>query len=232
MESKMYISSNEPPQNNGHSAAKYASTNSIPSMMEKESSFAKLIGAVGRRDSNAVLRDNKGRRHSVLEDLKARRDSLFQRARRGSVAEEKENANAKQERKEKRRASECVNRRSSVFYVSQDLLEENQELLENERVLQADNEGKKGRRKSWHILAKPPKLDRKRRKGIAGVPSQTGSTDGLHAQARQKRPSWWNIFVPDSVARYLFTAFCAVFFRVNCLKCGDTLAMEIGHRFS
>ena len=84
METKMYIS-NEP-QNNGHSAAaKYASTNSIPSMMEKESSFAKLIGAVGRRDSNAVLRDNKGRRHSVLEDLKARRDSLFQRARRVKV---------------------------------------------------------------------------------------------------------------------------------------------------
>ncbi|OAD59314.1 hypothetical protein WN48_08954 [Eufriesea mexicana] len=197
METKMYISSE--PQN-GHSTAKFASTNSIPSMMEKESSFAKLIGAVGRRDSSAILRDNKGRRHSVLEDLKARRDSLFQRARRGSVVEEKENA--KQVQKEKRRASEG-GRRCSVFYVSQDLLEENQELLENERI-QADLEGKKGRRKSWHILAKPPKLDRKRRKGIAGVPTQVGSTDGLYTQARQKRPSWWNIFVPDSVARYLF----------------------------
>ncbi|XP_017753688.1 PREDICTED: nuclear receptor coactivator 7 isoform X5 [Eufriesea mexicana] len=194
METKMYISSE--PQN-GHSTAKFASTNSIPSMMEKESSFAKLIGAVGRRDSSAILRDNKGRRHSVLEDLKARRDSLFQRARRGSVVEEKENA--KQVQKEKRRASEG-GRRCSVFYVSQDLLEENQELLENERI-QADLEGKKGRRKSWHILAKPPKLDRKRRKGIAGVPTQVGSTDGLYTQARQKRPSWWNIFVPDSVAR-------------------------------
>lgn len=199
METKMYIS-NEP-QNNGHATAKYASTNSIPSIMEKESSFAKLIGAVGRRDSNAILRDNKGRRHSVLEDLKARRDSLFQKARRGSVVEEKENT--KQVQKEKRRASES-GRRCSVFYVSQDLLEENQELLENERI-QADLEGKKGRRKSWHILAKPPKLDRKRRKGIAGVPSpsQVGSTDGLYTQARQKRPSWWNIFVPDSVVRYL-----------------------------
>ncbi|KOC59756.1 hypothetical protein WH47_09737 [Habropoda laboriosa] len=200
METTMYIS-NEP-QNNGHSATKYASTNSIPSMMEKESSFAKLIGAVGRRDSSAILRDNKGRRHSVLEDLKARRDSLFHRARRGSVVEEKENNTAtKQVQKEKRRASEG-GRRCSVFYVSQDLLEENQELLENERI-QADLEGKKGRRKSWHILAKPPKLDRKRRKGIAGVPTQVGSTDGLYTQTRQKRPSWWNIFVPDSVARYL-----------------------------
>lgn len=199
METKMYISNES--QNNGHVTAKYASTNSIPSIMEKESSFAKLIGAVGRRDSNAILRDNKGRRHSVLEDLKARRDSLFQKARRGSVVEEKENT--KQIQKEKRRASES-GRRCSVFYVSQDLLEENQELLENERI-QADLEGKKGRRKSWHILAKPPKLDRKRRKGIAGVPSpsQVGSTDGLYTQARQKRPSWWNIFVPDSVVRYL-----------------------------
>ncbi|XP_076164479.1 TLD domain-containing protein mustard isoform X3 [Ptiloglossa arizonensis] len=195
MESNMYIS-NEP-HNNGHSATKYASTNSIPSMMEEESSFAKLIGAVGRRDSSAILRDNKGRRHSVLEDLKARRDSLFQRARRGSVVEEKENTKLVQ--KEKRRSSEG-GRRGSVFYVSQDLLEENQEVLENERM-KADLEGKKGRRKSWHPLAKPPKLDRKRRKGIAGVPTQVGSADGLYTQTRQKRPSWWNIFVPDSVGR-------------------------------
>ncbi|XP_017890512.1 oxidation resistance protein 1 isoform X4 [Ceratina calcarata] len=194
METKMYIS-NEP-QNNGHTATKYASTNSIPSMMDKESSFAKLIGAGGnRRESTSILRDNKGRRHSVLEDLKARRDSLFQKARRGSVVEEKENAKVQ---KDKRRASEG-GRRCSVFYVTPDLLEENQELLENERI-QADLEGKKGRRKSWHILAKPPKLDRKRRKGVAGVP-EVGSTDGLYPQTRQKRPSWWNIFVPDSVAR-------------------------------
>lgn len=196
METKMYISNNET-HNNGHTGTKYASTNSIPSMMEDESSFAKLIGA--RRDSSAILRDNKGRRHSVLEDLKARRDSLFQRARRGSVVEEKENAKLVQ--KEKRRSSDG-GRRGSVFYVSQDLLEENQEVLEDERMQEL--EGKKGRRKSWHPLAKPPKLDRKRRKGIAGVPTQVGSTDGLYTQARQKRPSWWNIFVPDSVGRYLF----------------------------
>ncbi|XP_034176829.1 TLD domain-containing protein mustard isoform X6 [Osmia lignaria lignaria] len=196
MESKMYISNET--QNNGHTTTKFASTNSIPSiMMEEESSFAKLIGAVGKRDSSAILRDNKGRRHSVLEDLKARKDSLFQKARRGSVAEEKENT--KQTQKEKRRASES-SRRGSVFYVSQDLLEENQEVLENERI-KADLEGKKGRRKSWHPLVKPAKLDRKRRKGIAGVPTQVGSTDGLYTPARQKRPSWWNIFVPDSVAR-------------------------------
>ncbi|XP_043254709.1 oxidation resistance protein 1 isoform X3 [Colletes gigas] len=195
MESNMYIS-NEP-HNNGHSATKYASTNSIPSMMEEDTSLAKLIGAVGKRDASAILRDNKGRRHSVLEDLKARRDSLFQRARRGSVVEEKENAKLVQ--KEKRRGSDG-GRRGSVFYVSQDLLEENPDVVENERV-KADLEGKKGRRKSWHPLAKPPKVDRKRRKGIAGIPTQVGSADGLYTQARQKRPSWWNIFVPDSVGR-------------------------------
>lgn len=191
----MYISNEA--HNNGHAATKYASTNSIPSMMEDESSFGKLIGQ--RRDSSVILRDNKGgRRHSVLEDLKARRDSLFQKARRGSVVEEKENAKLVQ--KEKRRSSDSGSgRRGSVFYVSQDLLEENQEVLEDERT--QDLEGKKGRRKSWHPLAKPPKLDRKRRKGIAGVPTQVGSTDGLYTQARQKRPSWWNIFVPDSVTR-------------------------------
>ncbi|XP_033337198.1 TLD domain-containing protein mustard isoform X8 [Megalopta genalis] len=193
METKMYISNEA--HNNGHAATKYASTNSIPSMMEDESSFAKLIGQQ-RRDSSAILRDNKGRRHSVLEDLKARRDSLFQKARRGSVVEEKEHAKLVQ--KEKRRSSDS-GRRGSVFYVSQDLLEENQEVLEDERM--QDLDAKKGRRKSWHPLAKPPKLDRKRRKGIAGVPTQVGSTDGLYAQTRQKRPSWWNIFVPDSVGR-------------------------------
>lgn len=161
----------------------------------------------------------------MLEDLKARRDSLFHRARRASVAEEKENA--KQEQKDKRRSSEG-GRRSSVFYVSQDLLEENQEVLENERMV-ADMEGKKGRRKSWHPLAKPPKFDRKRRKGIAGVPTQVGSTDGLYAQTRQKRPSWWNIFVPDSVARYLsFTLYRIL---RPCLLACRRVFWQIGWRF-
>ncbi|KAG7202614.1 hypothetical protein KM043_009799 [Ampulex compressa] len=197
---RMYISGES--QGNGHPTTKYASTNSIPSMMEEETSLGRMMAAgVARRDTAAVLRDNKGRRHSVLEDLKARRDSLFQRARRGSVAEEKENS--KQViAKEKRRSSD-TGRRGSVFYVSEDLLEENQEVLENEERMQMDLEAKKGRRKSWHPLAKPPKLDRKRRKGVATVSAQTGSTEGLYAQARQKRPSWWNIFVPDSVTRYL-----------------------------
>ncbi|XP_072744453.1 oxidation resistance protein 1 isoform X4 [Anoplolepis gracilipes] len=212
---KMYISE---PQN-GHTTTKYASTNSIPAMMEQESSLAKILGAVGRQRENAtILRDSKSRRHSVLEDLKARRDSLFQRARRASIFDDKDNNtkdsaktnikdnvkdnNAKDKPKEKRRSSDS-GRRNSVFYVSEDLLEENQEVPENEDSERAVQEAKKGRRKSWHPLVKPPKLDRKRRKGVSGVPSQTGSTEGLYSQSytRQKRPSWWNIFVPDSVVR-------------------------------
>ncbi|KAL6258073.1 hypothetical protein P5V15_009989, partial [Pogonomyrmex californicus] len=214
---KMYISE---PQN-GHTTTKYASTNSIPAMMEQESSLARIFGAVGRqRENAAILRDTKSRRHSVLEDLKARRDSLFQKARRASVFEEKENSAAKditkdikndvkdggpkEKTKDKRRSSDSNGgRRGSVFYVSEDLLEENQEVLENEDRDRAAQEAKKGRRKSWNPLVKPPKLDRKRRKGVSGIPSQSGSTEGLYSQSypRQKRPSWWNIFVPDSVSR-------------------------------
>ncbi|CAL1684367.1 unnamed protein product [Lasius platythorax] len=226
---KMYIS-NEP--QNGHTTTKFASTNSIPAMMEQESSLAKILGAVGRqRENAAILRDSKSRRHSVLEDLKARRDSLFQRARRASVFDVRDNnakdsaksdvkdnakdnakdsnakdkpkdSNAKDKPKDKRRGSDS-SRRSSVFYVSEDLLEENQEVPENEDCDRTVQEAKKGRRKSWHPLVKPPKLDRKRRKGVSGVPSQTGSTEGLYSPSytRQKRPSWWNIFVPDSVVR-------------------------------
>lgn len=207
---KMYIS-NEP--QNGHTATKYASTNSIPAMIqEQESSLARIFGAVGKQRENAaaILRDGKARRHSVLEDLKARRDSLFQRARRASMfGDEKENAKdngkdtAKEKPKEKRRSSDTGSgRRGSVFYVSEDLLEENHEIPESEDRAQAAQEAKKGRRKSWHPLAKPPKVDRKRRKGVV-APSQTGSTEGLYPQARQKRPSWWSIFVPDAVTRYL-----------------------------
>lgn len=214
---KMYISE---PQN-GHTTTKYHSTSSIPAMMEQESSLARFFGAVGKQRENApILRDTKTRRHSVLEDLKARRDSLFQRARRASVFDEKENKDgtkdnvksdnvkegAKEKPKDKRRSSDSNGgRRGSVFYVSEDLLEENQEVLESEDRDRVAQEAKKGRRKSWNLV-KPPKLDRKRRKGVSGVPTESGSTEGLYSQSypRQKRPSWWNIFVPDSVTRYLF----------------------------
>lgn len=204
---KVYISNDS---QNGHSTTKYASTNSIPAMVqEQESSLVKILGAVGKQRENAaaILRDGKGRRHSVLEDLKARRDSLFQKARRASVFDEKENTrdNAKDKPEDKRRSSITGGeRRSSVFYVSEDLLEENQEVLEDENHVQINQETKKGRRKSWHPLVKPPKLDRKRRKGIVEA-SQAGSTEGLYSQSQQKRPSWWNIFVPDSVIRYLLS---------------------------
>jgi len=46
-----------------------------------------------------------------------------------------------------------------------------------------------GRRRSWHVT----KLDRKRRKGVVSP------TDDDTFDTRQKRPSWWNIFVPDNL---------------------------------
>jgi len=209
----MYIS-NEP--QNGHPTTKYASTNSIPAMMEQESSLARIFGATGKQRENApILREAKARRHSVLEDLKARKDSLFQRARRASTFDDRNNAKTgdkDNKPKDKRRGSGDTGRRGSVFYVSEDLLEENQDVVENEDRARASQEAKKGRRKSWHPLAKPPKADRKRKKGVSGSPMQTGSTEALYSSqnyVRQKRPSWWNIFVPDSISRYLSHLFRA-----------------------
>ncbi|XP_063973683.1 nuclear receptor coactivator 7 isoform X4 [Diachasmimorpha longicaudata] len=182
---EMYIT--EAP-GSGQTGQKFASTNSIPLAIEESSEKLPSI----------LLRDTKGRRHSVLDDLRARRDSLFQRARRSSIFEDKENKKDKEnkrndDKKEKRRSSEG-NRRGSVFYVSDDLLEENPDTMKEEI------EVKKGRRKSWHPLVKPPKADRKRKKGLTGITADVGSTEGLYG-GRQKRLSWWNIFVPDSVTR-------------------------------
>lgn len=201
---------------------KYASTNSIPSTMDEENeqhSFERITAErfTGGGKSAAILRDSttassasaaKGRRYSVLEDLKARRDSLWQRARRASTFDEKENA--KQLKivygKDKRRSSDGgANRRGSVFYVTDDLLEEKRDVLENEEEERAARmEAKKGRRKSWHPLAnKPSKSERKRKKAVVGAAplEQVASAEALYTQTRQKRPSWWNIFVPDSVSR-------------------------------
>ncbi|XP_019873866.2 nuclear receptor coactivator 7 isoform X1 [Aethina tumida] len=47
---------------------------------------------------------------------------------------------------------------------------------------------KKARRKSWHAI----KFERKRRKGVI---------EGSPPEARQKRPSWWNIFAPQQWPR-------------------------------
>ena len=196
MESRMYISDDS---NVCQKSGKFASTNSIPSLVESCPS----IEDAKSKEPVVILRSSKGRRYSVLDELKAKRDSLFQRARRSSIFEDKENSispekEKKQKEKEKRRSSDG-GRRGSVFYVSQDLLEENRDIdAEESRAI--DQEIKKGRRKSWHPLAKPPKADRKRRKGTTSGPSEVGSTEGLYT-ARQKRLSWWNIFVPDSVGR-------------------------------
>ncbi|KAJ8916220.1 hypothetical protein NQ315_016359 [Exocentrus adspersus] len=51
--------------------------------------------------------------------------------------------------------------------------------IDEEAVQMAD---KKHRRRSWHAI----KFERKRRKGVV--------EPGSPPEARQKRPSWWNIF--------------------------------------
>ncbi|XP_047353102.1 oxidation resistance protein 1 isoform X8 [Vespa velutina] len=216
---------------------KYASTNSIPSTMEEENEntfdrriMGERFAGVRSATSATILKEStttgittttttntnpntlsavKSRRYSVLEDLKARRDSLWQRARRTSTFDEKENA--KQQKivygKEKRRSSDGgAARRGSVFYVTEDLLEEKQDVMVNEEKERAAIiEAKKGRRKSWHPLAgvKPSKSERKRKKAVVGAPpvEQVASAEALYTHTRQKRPSWWNIFVPDSVSR-------------------------------
>lgn len=72
----------------------------------------------------------------------------------------------------------------------------------------AENEGvvdKKGRRKSWHAI----KFDRKRRKGV------------VEPEARQKRPSWWNIFAGQQWPRYFI--FCRRWSVSICR--GDTISI-------
>ena len=245
MESTMYISesqSNGCSQQPHHQSPKFASTNSIPSLIESCPAAFDLPDSkkLSLSPNSVILRDQKTRRHSVLDDLKARRDSFFQKARRSSIFEDKEN-------KEKRRSSDGNGRRGSIFYVSHDLLSEeagsgtynlndssndnddknntNTEDNNQEVSAQKDDESaplefsKKSRRKSWHPLAgKPPKVDRKRRKGVASSSSvastgEVGSSEGLY-NARQKRPSWWNIFVPDSVGRCVDISIRALFFGI------------------
>lgn len=54
-----------------------------------------------------------------------------------------------------------------------------------------DEKGAKGRRRSWHVV----KLERKRRKGVTS-PSALSDNEAP-PKAREKRPSWWNIFATD-----------------------------------
>lgn len=225
MESKMYIS--ESPSSNGHREAgtKYSSsTSSIPSLFENSFEASDDPDKAGVQLSPTATpggvqvayraRDNKERRHSVLDGLKARRDSFFQKARRHSIfAEDKEN------KEKNRRDSDGGSRRGSVFYVSSDLLAEETntpqqpitsgELKDDDdAVVVIAGSQKKGRRKSWHpLVGKPPKLDRKRRKGVADGPQistgaaasseqEVGSAEILYT--RHKRTSWWNIFADPS----------------------------------
>lgn len=62
-------------------------------------------------------------------------------------------------------------------------------------ALPRPHEDKRGRRKSWHPSI--AKFEKKRRKSATatGAGSPPGDDIKYH---RQKRPSWWTIFVPDN----------------------------------
>lgn len=55
-------------------------------------------------------------------------------------------------------------------------------------------EDKRGRRKSWNPTI--GKFEKKRRKSAA-IPGSAASPEEIKYH-RQKRPSWWTIFVPDN----------------------------------
>lgn len=220
METTMYIT--ETQNNNRNSSKKFESESSedvsIPSLIaapndpersgsssddEKIVQGSVAVSAILQAEIPAAIKGPpRGRRYSVLDDLRAKRDSLLLRARRGSLFEDKSPSTGDSTKVEGKRRSSEENRRGSVFYVSEDLPEEtvdrDGDYLEDSAPEVKDLKDPKGRRKSWHPLAKPPKVDRKRRKGVAVVP-QVGSADGIYV--RQKRPSWWNIFAPESSSR-------------------------------
>ncbi|KAJ8679782.1 hypothetical protein QAD02_015569 [Eretmocerus hayati] len=213
MESKMYISESE------GSSPKFASTNSIPALVDgyvnDRSPGSRKSSIMLSPSAGVILRDSKGRRHSVLDELKARRDSFFQKARRSSIFGSSNNS-ASEDKENTRRSSDSTtpNRRGSKTPRSKHE-EDDQPLASLEQQQRQQSSAKKGRRKSWNplMVGKSSKLDRKRRKGVASGSASSpvgggvggdelGSEEILYS--RQKRPSWWNIFVPDSVTRYIF----------------------------
>ncbi|XP_017782907.1 PREDICTED: oxidation resistance protein 1 isoform X4 [Nicrophorus vespilloides] len=78
--------------------------------------------------------------------------------------------------------------------------EDKQWFVEDSATRPVEADTKKARRKSWHAI----KFERKRKKGVVetGATTTTNDTSGSegvlpplpHPHARQKRPSWWNIF--------------------------------------
>ena len=168
---------------------------------------------------------SKNRRHSVLDDLKA---SFLQKTRRSSVVSQQQVTDDKEKR---RNSQQVQRRGSVFYVSAESFLTDesissgnnvSKDTTNEDFSIKDDSENKddettpleviksKGRRKSWHPLAgganKLPKSERKRRKGGAASAntsesSDIGSAEEGFFQARQKRPSWWNIFVPDSVGR-------------------------------
>lgn len=70
-------------------------------------------------------------------------------------------------------------------------------ITEPDDACPATHEKKRRRSSSWAT-----KMERRRRKGLPAMNGEidyNGAANGYDAYARQKRHSWWNIFVPDNL---------------------------------
>lgn len=73
----------------------------------------------------------------------------------------------------------------------------------------------KGRRRSW---AAKLQLERKKRRKSGG--NETDEESDSPVYVRQKRPSWWNVFVPDNMLKHRYSECILLFFRYTNLFIG------------
>lgn len=64
----------------------------------------------------------------------------------------------------------------------------------------------KGRRRSW---AARLQLERKKRRKSGG--NDTDEENDMPTYIRQKRPSWWNVFVPDNMLKHRYCELFVIF---------------------
>lgn len=65
----------------------------------------------------------------------------------------------------------------------------------------------KGRRRSW---AARLQLERKKRRKSGSGGADTDEESDTSSFVRQKRPSWWNVFVPDNVLKNRYYNHCSI----------------------
>lgn len=77
--------------------------------------------------------------------------------------------------------------------------------------------GDKGRRRSW---AARLQLERKKRRKSGGNDTDEDSDPPTHPYIRQKRLSWWNVFMPDNMMK---NRYCPNIHRSHLSFCGRVL---------